>query len=322
MDTPLVVALDLEWEDLGPEEAALSAVGADLVRLQELRESQLKNVVALLTEGIVGVSGDDLRRYPNLRIVSEFSTGYDAVDVHTARELGVAVTNVAGYCTEEVADHTIALGLFLVRRLDPLRGQAVEGRWANVEAGPIRRSGDSVWGVIGFGRIGQAVARRASAFGFTICAHDSFLSDEEITSRGAASMPLDELLARADVLSIHAARTGQADHMLDRRRLALLKPTAYLVNVARGAFIDEDALAEALDAGQLAGAALDVLTDEPPDPSNRLLDHPRTIVTPHSAWYSDSALAELRARGIGAVVDVLSGRAPADLVPELAGAVR
>jgi D-3-phosphoglycerate dehydrogenase len=89
------------------------------------------------------------------------------------------------------------------------------------------------------------------------------------------------------------------------------------VNVARGAFIDEDALADALDAGALAGAALDVLTDEPPDPSNRLLHHPRALVTPHSAWYSDSADAELRARGIGAVIEVLSGRRPADLVPEL-----
>jgi phosphoglycerate dehydrogenase-like enzyme len=174
--------------------------------------------------------------------------------------------------------------------------------------------------VIGFGRIGQAVARRASAFGFTMCAHDPVLSDEQVAERGATPAALEELLARADVVSIHAARTGQDDHMLDRERLTLLKPTAYLVNVARGAFIDEDALADALDAGRLAGAALDVLTDEPPDLSNRLLHHPRVIATPHSAWYSDSALAELRARGIGAVVDVLSGRRPTDLVPELIGA--
>jgi phosphoglycerate dehydrogenase-like enzyme len=104
--------------------------------------------------------------------------------------------------------------------------------------------------------------------------------------------------------------------------MALLKPTAYLINVARGPFVDEEALADALDAGGLAGAALDVLTEEPPDPSNRLLHHPRTLVTPHSAWYSDSALAELRTRGVGAVVDVLSGRRPADLVPELVASQR
>ena len=105
--------------------------------------------------------------------------------------------------------------------------------------------------------------------------------------------------------------------MLDRRRLGLLKPSAYLISVARGAFIDEEALADALDAGELAGAGLDVLADEPPGPANRLVDHPCTVVTPHAAWYSDSARAELRARGIGAVVDVLSGRQPAELVPEL-----
>jgi phosphoglycerate dehydrogenase-like enzyme len=128
---------------------------------------------------------------------------------------------------------------------------------------------------------------------------------------------LAELLKQADVLSIHAARTGRDDHMLDRRNLSLLKPTAYLVNVSRGAFIDEEALADALDAGALAGAALDVLTQEPPNASDRLLIHPRALVTPHVAWYSDRAESELRERGIRAVVDVLSAREPADLVPEL-----
>jgi D-3-phosphoglycerate dehydrogenase / 2-oxoglutarate reductase len=320
MDTPLVVALDLEWEDLGPEEAALADVGAQLVRLADLEDSELERVVGLLTEGIAGVSADDLRRYPNLKIVSELSTGYDAVDVETARELGIAVTNVAGYCTDEVADHTLALALHLIRHLDSLSRQAVQGQWLNVDAGSIRRSRDSIWGVVGFGRIGRAVARRASAFGFAICAHDPDLTDEQIAELGVRPATLDELLEVSDLVSLHAARTRRDDQMLDRRRLALLKPTAYLINAARGAFIDEDALADALDAGRLAGAALDVLTDEPPDPSNRLLGHPRTLVTPHSAWYSDSALTELRARGVGAVVDVLSGRRPADLVPELAGA--
>lgn len=316
MGTPLVVALDLEWDDLGPEEAALAAVGAELVRLPDLDEQQRDRVVALLAEGTL-VSGDAMARYPNLKIVSTFSTGYDAIDLAAARELGVAVTNVGGYCTEEVADHTLAIALSIVRQLDSLRRQAREGRWIGVEYRSIRRSADSVWGVIGFGRIGRAVARRAAAFGFAIWAHDPQVPEDEIGAHGARAATLDELLEHADVVSIHAARTGRDDHMLDRRRLGLLKPTAYLISVARGAFIDEEALADALDAGKLAGAALDVLTDEPPEPSNRLVGHPRVFLTPHAAWYSDSALAELRARGIGGVVDVLAGRAPADLVAEL-----
>jgi D-3-phosphoglycerate dehydrogenase len=316
MDTPLAVSLDLEWGDLDQERATLSAAGAQLVALDALKDSQVEDVVALLSEG-TPVTGDQMRRYPNLRIISEFSTGYDAIDLDAARELGVAVTNVGGYCTEEVADHTLALALALIRRLDSLREQARDGRWHSVDLGSVRRSADSIWGVVGFGRIGQAVARRAAAFGFTIWATDPQRSEQDITADGARPATLDDLLENADVVSIHAARTGRDDQMLDRRRMALLKPSAYLISVARGAFIDEDALADALDAGTLAGAALDVLTDEPPDPSNRLVDHPRTVLTPHAAWYSDSAEAELRARGIGAVVDVLSGRQPADLVAEL-----
>ena len=312
----LVVPLNLEWLDMSFEQAALDAVDAKLVRLDRLQESQYEQVVGLLSGGAT-VTEDDLRRYPQLRIVSEFGTGYDGIDLDTARELGVVVTNVAGYCTEEVADHTLALGLTLARRLEALRHQALEGNWSTVEVGPVRRFADSIWGVIGFGRIGQAVARRAQGFGFTVCAHDPELGEQWIADHGARPLDLEALLREADILSIHAARTGRDDGMLDRRRLSLLKPGAYLVNVARGAFVDEDALADALDAGKLAGAALDVLGDEPPDPSNRLLRHPKVLVTPHAAWYSERADSELRARGIGAVVDVLSGKAPADVVAEL-----
>jgi D-3-phosphoglycerate dehydrogenase len=314
--TPLAVALDLEWDDLGLEAAALSHAGTRLVRLDQLQDSQSGDVVALLTEAS-GLTGEQMRRYPNLKVISVLATGYEGIDLDAARELGIAVANVAGYCTEEVADHTLALALSMARKLEPLRRRARSGNWSTVDIGPVARFADSTWGVIGFGRIGRAVARRAAAFGFAICAYDPKLDPCEIAAQGARPLELEPLLHEADIVSVHAARTGRADRMLDRRRLSLLKPSAYLVNVARGAFIDEDALADALDAGKLAGAALDVLSEEPPDPSNRLLQHPRALVTPHAAWYSDRAEAELRARGIAAVIDALSGRQPADLVAEL-----
>jgi D-3-phosphoglycerate dehydrogenase len=316
---PLVVALNLEWDDLGPEQAALSSVGAALVTLAELQQEWHPRVVGLLSEG-ARVTAADLRRYPRLQIVSEFGTGYDGIDLVAARQLRIAVTNVAGYCTEEVADHTLALTL--VRRLESLAQQARDGGWLRTDAGGVRRCADLNWGVIGFGRIGSAVARRAMSFGFSVHAFDPQLDGHEVERHGARVVGLEELLVQADVVSIHAVRTGRDDQMLDRRRLSLMKPTAYLVNVARGAFVDEEALADALDAGTLAGAALDVMTQEPPNPSDRLLRHPRTLVTPHVAWYSDRAQAELRERGIRAVVDVLSGREPADLVPELRDADR
>jgi D-3-phosphoglycerate dehydrogenase len=315
----LAVALDLDWEDdYALERTALASIGVGLVRAEELREDMVSSVVALLSAG-TRVTEHDLGRYPRLRVVAEFGTGYDGIDLDAARRRGIAVTNVAGYCTEEVADHTLALALGLVRRVESLVAQARDGRWASVDTGSVRRSADSTWGIIGFGRIGRAVARRAAAFGFTVCACDPHVEPAQIRDCGVEPLALDDLLRRADVVSIHAARSGLDDRMLDRRRISLLKPTAYLVNVARGALTDEDALAEALDRGALAGAALDVLADEPPAQDHPLVHHPRVLVTPHSAWYSDAAAVELRTRGIGAVVDVLRGRRPADLVPELTG---
>jgi D-3-phosphoglycerate dehydrogenase len=315
----LAVAHDQEWDDdYALERAALAPLGVDLVRGDDLRQDMASSVVALLTAGTL-VTEHDLERYPRLRVVAEFGTGYDGIDLDAARRLGIAVTNVAGYCSEEVADHTLALALHLVRRVRSLAEQARDGRWASVDTGSVRRSADSTWGIVGFGRIGRAVARRAGAFGFTVCACDPHVDPAQIHGSGVEPLEFDDLLRRADVVSVHAVRTGLDDHMLDRRRISLLKPNAYLVNVARGAFIDEDALVDALDRGELAGAALDVLSDEPPAPDDRLLHHPQVLVTPHSAWYSDAAAIELRTRGIGAVVDVLSGRRPADLVPELAG---
>ena len=314
----LAVAIDLEWDDdFAVERAALAPLSVEVVPKPELRESQASSVVALLTAGS-RVSREDMRRNPNLRVISEFGTGYDGIDLDAAREIGIAVTNVAGYCTDEVADHTLALALNLTRRIESLSEQARSGRWAWVDTGSVRRSRDSTWGIIGFGRIGRAVARRAVAFGFVARAYDPRVIDAEVVRHGAKPTALDDLLRSADILSINASRTGHDDRMLDRRRLALLKPTAYLINVARGALIDEAALADALDRGALAGAALDVLVDEPPATNDRLLRHPKVLVTPHSAWYSDAAALELRTRGIRAVIDVLSGRRPADLVLELA----
>jgi D-3-phosphoglycerate dehydrogenase / 2-oxoglutarate reductase len=317
-DNTLAVAIDLEWnDDFAVERAALAPLGVDVVPKSALRDRQAQSVVALLT-GSSRISGEDVRSYPRLRVISEFGTGYDGIDLDAARENGIAVTNVAGYCTDEVADHTLALALNLTRRVETLSEQARRGQWASVDTGSVHRSRDSTWGIIGFGRIGQAVARRAAAFGYAVCAHDPHVAESELRRHGAEPTALQDLLRSADVLSINASRTAGEDRILDRRRLSLLKPTAYLINVARGAMIDEVALADALDRGALAGAALDVLVDEPPAKDDRLLRHPKVLITPHSAWYSDAAALELRTRGIGAVVDVLSGRHPADLVLELA----
>jgi D-3-phosphoglycerate dehydrogenase / 2-oxoglutarate reductase len=270
-----------------------------------------EDVVGLLS--FEPVTADDLARLPALTVVATPSVGFDHVDVEAATRRGVWVCNVPDYCVDEMADHALALLLALVRGIVELDRSVREGRWSHDAAGPLTRISDIRLGVIGFGRIGRAVAARARALGMDVSAFDPFVPDAEVAAEGVRPAPLDELLRSSTALSLHAPLMDETRGLLGARELALLPEGAFVVNVARGELVDTSALLDALAAGRLGGAALDVLDVEPPDEAP---EAPRLIVTPHAGWYSERAKEEVFRRAAQSVRDVVEGRTPRDAVNE------
>jgi glyoxylate reductase len=260
--------------------------------------------VDVLVEAVVAVGPAELDLLPDLRLVANYGVGYDRVDVAACRERGVAVTNTPGVLDGAVADLTLALILACRRHLVASDRFVREGRWQSGWARPELLGRDlegATLGVVGYGRIGRQVASRAQAFGLRIVFH-----------RRTGGLPLDELLRTADVVSLHLPLTPETDGLVSRERLALLQDGATLVNTARGAIVDEDALVEELVSGRIS-AGLDVFADEPRVPE-RLLDLPNVVLTPHVA----SATVETRAAMTRVLVDnvlaFLCGRALPDEV--------
>jgi glyoxylate reductase len=245
--------------------------------------------VDVLVEAVVAVGPAELDLLPDLRLVANYGVGYDRVDVAACRERGVAVTNTPGVLDAAVADLTLALILACRRHLVASDRFVREGRWQRGWARPELLGRDlagATLGVVGFGRIGRQVASRAQAFGMRIVLH-----------RRTGGLPLDELLRTADVVSLHLPLTPETDGLVSRERLALLQDGATLVNTARGAIVDEDALVEELVSGRIS-AGLDVFADEPRVPE-RLLELPNVVLTPHVA----SATVETRAAMTRVLVD-------------------
>lgn len=271
-----------------------------------------EDVVGLLVGPDCPIGSRELDRLPALRIVATCSVGYDHVDVATAAGRGVVVANVPDYCLDEMADSTLALLLSLLRGTVVLDRSVQAGGWDDHAAGPLPRLRGTTLGIVGFGRIGRAVAERALALGMEVLAHDPAVPAGRMRSAGTRPASLPKLLAESRAVTLHVPLTSETRGLLGADELALLPPGAVLVNTARARLVDLDALAAALDAGGLAAAAFDVLPVEPP------LEPPRMrnlVVTPHAAWYSERAETEVYRRPALAVLDVLEGRGSRDAVP-------
>ncbi|QBM16015.1 glycerate dehydrogenase [Marinobacter sp. JH2] len=232
---------------------------------------------------------------PDLKTIAVVATGLNNIDLQAAKEHGIAVLNVTSYGRSTVAQHTMALILALATRLLDYNRDARNGTWARSEMfclmdHPIMELEGKTLGILGYGDLGQGVAERAKAFGMEIVL-GCRPGQEAGSVDGYPRIPLDELLAQADVLSLHCLLTEETRNLIGERELGLMKPTALLINTSRGGLVDESALANALRQGQIAGAGFDVLTEEPPRNGNPLLaeDIPNLIVTPHSAWASREA---------------------------------
>ena len=300
-----VVITDCDHPDVAAEQRIFGRAGLEVELASCRTEGEViaagRDAVALLTQ-YAPVTAEVLARLPDCRAVGRYGTGVDNVDAVAARARGVALVSVPDYSLEEVANHTTALILTLVRGVVRLDASVHAGRWDFRGAGRLRRASAQQLGVIGLGRIGDAVASRAQTLGFAVAGYDPVAPDTGQVSR----LPFTELLATSDVISLHVPLSEATRHLLDDAAFALMKPGAVLVNTARGGLVDADALVRALDSGRLAGAALDVLDPEPPASGNALLLDERVIVTPHAAFYSEESLAELKRRVAEGLVTALS----------------
>lgn len=263
------------------------------------------------------VTAEDLDRLPALRVIAAPSVGFDHVDVDAATQRGVWVSHVPDYCVDEMADHALALLLSLVRGVVELDRSVRAGGWDPRAAGELRRVSDVRLGVVGFGRIGRALAARAQALGMEVCAHDPVVSDDEISAAGVSPAALDDLLRTSLAISIHAPLTPETRGVIGARELALLPDGAYVVNVSRAELVDTGALLRELESGRLAGVALDVLEVEPPSVESSAPAAARLVVTPHAGWYSEQAEETAHGRAAESVLDVLEGREPRDAVNRL-----
>jgi phosphoglycerate dehydrogenase-like enzyme len=277
---------------------------------------------AVLTD-YVPFRGAILDRLERCRLISVAATGWDCVDVAAAATRGIRVAAVGEYCTDEVADHTLALMLASERRLREYDRQVQarhDFRWNEVRG--LRRLAGLTLGIVGFGRIGQAVCRRARGFGLAVLAADPRVDAADVRRHGADPVGLDELLARSDIVTLHCNLEPGSRSLLDRRAFAKMQRKPLLINVARGALVVEADLAEALDQGLLRGAALDVLADDSPDLGHHpLVGRDNVLLTPHVAFYSETALDDLRRISAANITSFLDGRPDAvfRLVPAPAG---
>jgi D-3-phosphoglycerate dehydrogenase / 2-oxoglutarate reductase len=321
MTEKIVLVTDYTWPSTAPEAEVLSEVGARLLEAKTGGEDELLSLVpqadAILT-CFAQVPASVIRAGKNLQVVGRYGIGVDNIAVDEATRLGIPVTNVPAYCLDEVAEHAMALLLACARGVARYHVAVHDGNWSLQTAMPLFRVRGRTLGILGFGKIGQTLADKARGFGLKIIAHDPFMSSEAIGQKGAEPVSLDELLAGSDFLSVHTPLTPDTRGMLNTERLRCMKPTAFVINTARGAIIDQDALLQALQEGWIAGAALDVFVPERLPADHPLLALPNLIATPHVAFYSEESVRELEIKAARNVAAILSGRLPDAIVnPEV-----
>jgi D-3-phosphoglycerate dehydrogenase len=290
---PIVLFVDRGF----PVAPFASRLAGELDCREQVGPGELDRVVALVT-GAAPIGVDEVAPFGSLQLVLTCSIGTDHLDVHGLRARGLVVANTPSYCTEEVADHALACVLAGWRGLWRLGDDVRAGAW---EPGTmLRRFDRQRLGIVGLGRIGSALARRATAIGITVLGHDPLAAT---APAGIAAVGLEELLASSDAVSLHLPALPGAPPLLGRERLALMRPGAVLVNLSRASLVDLDAVVAALASGALSGAAFDVWPAEPPAPGDARLRTPGLLVTPHVGWsspqaeaaYRDEAIATLRA---------------------------
>src|ERR1700722_16898692 len=311
---PLLVAVaDSVFPNLDPAREVLSRIGA---QLRIAAGPTPAAVLAVTTDAdallvtYAKITAEMIQQMTRCRIISRFGVGVDNVDIAAATSAGIVVTKVPDYCIDEVSDHTLALLLALARKIPFASARVHAGRWEMPAVVPIHRLRGSVLGLVGFGRIPQLVAPKAQSFGLHVVACDPYVRPDVLAHAGVEGVDFARLLKISDFVSIHSPLLPETTGLFGADVFRQMKRTAYLINTARGPIVDEAALVEALDTGQLAGAGLDVMEKEPPPSKSALFGRENVIITPHVSFYSEESLVQLQTKASEEVVSVLSGQPP------------
>ncbi|MBI4536709.1 MAG: C-terminal binding protein [candidate division NC10 bacterium] len=307
---PLVVITDCDHENIAVEERIFGAAGIE-VRLPQVQDEGEVIRAAREADAVLNqyapMTARVLDGLPRLRIVSKYGVGYDTIDLAAATAHGIIVANVPDYCVEEVSDHAMALLLALWRGVAFYDRGVRSGTWNAEMKKPMVQLAGRVLGILGVGRIGSRVAQKALGLGMIVIGHDPYLA---AWPAGVRAVSREELLHTADAVSLNVPLNAETRHLIGEAALRRMKPSASLVNTARGGVVDTVALERALREGWIAGAALDVVETEPLPAGSPLSALPNVIVTPHAAWYSQESVPELKRRAAENVLAALSGRRP------------
>ena len=313
-----VLITDHVWPSTDPERAVLEAGGASVVVAPDGEEATLielaRDADAIMT-CFAQVTENVVRAAEQCVVIGRFGVGVDNIAVSAATELGIAVTYVPDYCVDEVSDHVIALLHAWNRKIALFDRSVKERGWGSqpLTMRMMRLRGKTI-GIVGFGRIGQAVAAKARAFGLNILAADPVVPSETVEDMGGRLVDLPVLLTESDFVSLHTPLTDATRNLIGPEQLAMMKPDAFLINAARGPLVDEVALYEALTGNIIAGAGLDVMVDNTPPQDHPLMSLDNIIITPHVAFFSQESTLELEQRAAAEVVSVIHGRMPDNLV--------
>jgi D-3-phosphoglycerate dehydrogenase len=314
-----VVVTDYTFPALAQEEAAALGGGAAFAAHQCRTAEAVAEAVAGADVAVVQFAPFGPAAAAAVKpgaTVIRYGVGYDNIDLGAARAHGLQVGYVPDYCTDEVAEHTAAAALMMLRKWPALDASVRRGEWAAVKsAKPMKPFGETVFGFYGLGQIGRAVLARLAGFGFRFVAADPGLSEADAAALGVARVSADELLATADIVSLHAPATVETTGFFDAARLGRMQPHAVIVNAARGPLIVEADLAAALTAGTIGGAALDVFGTEPLPADSPLRDAPNLMLSPHAAWYSEAAIGRLQGLVAEDIARALRGEGPRRPVP-------
>lgn len=310
-DALRVVITDYGFPNVAIEQQIIESAGWELCTFQCKTEQEVidagMNSDAILVQ-FAPITSYVIDQLARCKVIVRYGVGTDNIDLEAARSRGIIVCNVPHYCIDEVADHSFALALALSRQVPTIDREVRGGLWNTTPRRSMPASRQMTFFTIGFGRIARAVLERAQACKFNIATCDPYLSPNADLPMGVRNFSMEQTLATADILSLHAPLTAATHHMINANTLSALKPTSLLINTSRGGLVDTNALAEALDKGRLAGAGLDVFEQEPLPETHPLLKCPNVLFTSHVAWYSEISGKELQKMAAEEAVRALSGQ--------------